>query len=68
MVANSLNGIAEPERDFAEDIVHEKAREGDGVPKGLSEWVGTVGHDFEGDGVAEEADSELANESKHGTS
>ena len=39
--------------------MHTWAREGDEVPGGLSKWVGTVGYGFEGDGVAEEAESAM---------
>ena len=41
MVANSLNGIAEPEGSFTEEIVH------GGLTGG-----GSSGHDFKGGGVA----------------
>ena len=66
MMTNILNGIAKLERGFPEEILNAGSREGGEVPGRLSEWVVKVGHDFEGDGMAEEAESDSATDGQGG--
>ena len=47
-------------------MVNVRSREGNEYPGGISEWVVKVGHDFEGDGMAEEAESDSATEGQGG--
>ena len=58
MVYNSLNGTAEPEGSFEEDIVRAGERYGVG-PRRIIGWGGGTGwNNLEGRGVAEEAELE----------